>query len=67
MVLHLASSQVQLNLATKAEKKLARLEPILRRMLDSKAFAAAERYTRLRERGEPAFSREEIRRAIESD
>ena len=66
-VLHLASSQVQLNLAMKAEKKLARLEPILRRMLDSKAFAAAERYTRLRERGEPAFSREEIRRAIESD
>ena len=66
-VLHLASSQVQLNLAMKAEKKLARIEPILRRMLDSKAFAAAERYTRLRERGEPAFSREEIRRAIESD
>jgi hypothetical protein len=66
-VLHLASSQVQLNLAMKAERKAARLEPILRRMLDSSAFALAEQYTRLRERGEPAFSREEIRRALESD
>jgi hypothetical protein len=66
-VLHLASSQVQLNLAMKAEKKVARLQPILRRLLQSRAFALAERYTRLRERGEPAFSREEIRRALESD
>ena len=47
--------------------QVARLEPILRRMLDSQAFAAAEQYTRLRERGEPAFSREEIRRALDSD
>jgi hypothetical protein len=66
-VLHLASSQVQLNLAMKAEKKVARLEPILRKLLDARAFALAEQYTRLRERGEPAFSREEIRRALDSD
>jgi hypothetical protein len=66
-VLHLASSQVQLNLAMKAERKVARLEPVLRRLLDSRAFALAEHYTRLRERGEPAFSREEIRRALDSD
>jgi hypothetical protein len=51
----------------KAEKKVARLEPILRRLLQSRAFALAEQYTRLRERGEPAFCREEIRRALESD
>jgi hypothetical protein len=66
-VLHLASSQVQLNLAMKAEKQVARLEPILRKLLESRAFAVAEQYTRLRERGKPAFSREEIRRALESD
>jgi hypothetical protein len=66
-VLHLASSQVQLNLAVKAEKKAARLEPILHKLLESRAFALAEQYTRLRERGEPAFSREEIRRALASD
>jgi hypothetical protein len=66
-VLHLASSQVQLNLATKADEKVARLEPLLRKLLESRAFALAEQYTRLRERGEPAFSREEIRRALESD
>jgi hypothetical protein len=66
-VLHLASSQVQLNLAIKAAEKVARVESILRKLLDSRAFALAEQYTRLRERGEPAFSREEIRRALESD
>ena len=66
-VLHLASSQVQLNLAIKADEKVARLESILRKLLESRAFALAEHYTRLREHGEPAFSREEIRRALESD
>jgi hypothetical protein len=66
-VLHLASSQVQLNLAMKATDKVARLEGILRKLLESKVFGLAEQYTRLRERGEPAFSREEIRRALDSD
>jgi hypothetical protein len=66
-VLHLASSQVQLNLATRTNEKIARLEPILRRLLDSQAFALAEHYSRLRQRGEPAFSREEIRRALASE
>jgi hypothetical protein len=66
-VLHLASSQVQLNLATKTNEKIARLEPILHRLLDSQAFALAEHYSRLRQRGEPAFSREEIRRALASE
>ena len=66
-VLHLASSQVQLNLATRADEKVARLGSVLRKLLASRAFALAEQYTRLRERGEPAFSRKEIRRALESD
>jgi hypothetical protein len=66
-VLHLASSQIQLNLATRADEKVARLASILRKLLASRAFALAEQYTRLRERGKPAFSREEIRRALDSD
>jgi hypothetical protein len=66
-VLHLASSQVQLNLAMKAQERIGRLEPILHRLLDSTAFTLVEQYTRLRESGNPAFSREEIRRALESD
>jgi len=66
-VLHLASSQVQLNLATNAKEKVARLEPLLRPLLMSRAFALAEQYSRLRERGKPAFSREEIRRVLDSD
>ena len=66
-VLHLASSQVQLNLATKANEKVARLDPLLRALLQSRAVALAEHYSRLRERGRPAFSLEGIRRALESD
>jgi Methyltransferase domain len=66
-VLHLASSHVQLRMAEQAQAKVARLEGLLRKMLDSRAFALAEGYTRLRERGSPAFSREEIRRALASD
>jgi hypothetical protein len=66
-VLHLASSQVQLNLAMKANGKIARYESVLRRLLASQVFAIAEQYTRLRSRGEPAFSREEIRRMLASD
>jgi hypothetical protein len=63
-VLHLASSQVQLRMAQAAQERNARYEAILRKLLDSRVFALAEAYTRLRQRGEPAFSREEIRRAL---
>ena len=33
-------------------------------MLDSRAFAVAERLSRLRQGGRPVFSREQIRRAL---
>jgi len=60
-VLHLASSRVQLRMALDAQEKLNRIEPMLAKMLDSRAFAMAERWTRLRERRDPPFSRREIR------
>jgi hypothetical protein len=63
-VLHLASSHVQLSLATDAQQRVARLEALLRGMLDSRAFALAERWVRLREPERPPFSRDEIRKAL---
>ena len=70
-VLHLANTQVQLNIVRRTEARLAEQErqlqrqrELLQRMLDSRAFWAAERFLRLRHR-EPAFSREAVRRALE--
>lgn len=65
-VLHLASSHVQLTLASRAQEQVAQQHELLEKMLRSRAFAAAELYLRLRQRGKPEFSREEIRRAMES-
>jgi hypothetical protein len=60
-VLHLASSHVQLSMATDAQDKVARLEGLLSKMLTSRAFSAAELFLRVRQRGRPAFSKQEIR------
>ena len=51
-------------------ERLARRERVLRRLLDSSAFALAERLSRLRKRvghraAQSVVSREEIRRALE--
>jgi SAM-dependent methyltransferase len=63
-VLHLASSHVQLRLATAAEEALQRHRELFERMLASRAFWAAEMFLRVRQRGRPAFSREEIRKLL---
>jgi hypothetical protein len=63
-VLHLASLHVQLDRASTFKQRNDRQEPLLRRMLDSRAFSVAERLSRLRQRGEPAFSREDVERAL---
>jgi Methyltransferase domain len=39
-------------------------EQVLRSLLDSRAFALAERLSNLRQRGTPVFSREQVRRAL---
>jgi hypothetical protein len=66
-VLHLAASHLNYVRAHEAEQRLGRLEDLARRLLESRAFAAAEGWTRLRERGEPVFSRDEIRRLLNHD
>jgi hypothetical protein len=65
-VLHLASSQVQLQLATEAHDRATRMEVILRNLLASRAFALIELWGRLRERNDPPFSRSQIRRLLDS-
>jgi hypothetical protein len=67
--LHLASSHFQMVEAVKAQQRAARQEAVLRRLLDSSAFAVAERLSRLRHRlgvarNEPALSKDDIRRAL---
>ncbi len=63
-VLHLASSHVQLSLAREAQERLERQQALFERMLASRAFWAAELFLRVRQRGEPAFSRQAIRRVL---
>jgi hypothetical protein len=50
---------------TRTAEKMARQQEVLLTMLGSGSFALAERISRVRNRGEAAFSREEIRRALE--
>jgi hypothetical protein len=44
--------------------RLDRQRELLRSLLDSRAFAVAERISRLRQGGDPVFSREQIRRVL---
>jgi hypothetical protein len=68
-VLHLASSHFQMTEAAKAGARLARQEAVLRRLLESSAFALAEQLSRVRYKAgvgteHSVISREEIRRAL---
>ena len=63
-VLHLARTRVEIG---RANARAARQEELLRRMLNSSAFAWGERLSRLRKRGRPMFSRREIREALGED
>ncbi|HUZ29379.1 MAG TPA: class I SAM-dependent methyltransferase [Solirubrobacteraceae bacterium] len=63
-VLHLASAHVQQHRAHVAEDQLHRAHALLDRMLHSRAFAVAELFLKLRQRGRPAFSREQIRELL---
>jgi hypothetical protein len=66
---HLAESHSRLVEAALAREQVARRDAVLQRMLDSSAFAVAERLSRLRHRAGVArertiVSRDEIRRAL---
>jgi hypothetical protein len=46
------------------EERRVRYEEVLRSLLHARAFAWGEQLSRLRQRGEPAFSREQLRRVL---
>jgi Methyltransferase domain len=67
--LHLASAHFNLTEANAARERLARQEAVLRRLLDSSAFALAERLSRLRVRlgvaaEHSAVSKDDVRRVL---
>jgi hypothetical protein len=64
---HLVAEHVESQRRAEERARAAERERLLRTLLESGAFALAERISRLRHRGTPAFSREEIRRALGED
>lgn len=68
-VLHLAVAHFQFVEASRCQERAARRGAVLQRLLDSSAFAVAERLSRLRQRAgiapaESVVSKDEIRRAL---
>jgi Methyltransferase domain len=63
-VFHLANARFQRGRALSEQERGARMDELLRRLLDSRTLALAEKISLLRRRGEPAFSKEEVRRAL---
>lgn len=64
---HLVAGQARARELESLKKRAARQEAVLRKLADSSAFAVAERLSGLRQRGEPLFSRAEIRAALADD
>lgn len=64
-VFHLATHQVLLNESAHHGAAVSKKDELLWRLLQSRSFALAERISRLRQRGEPAISRQEVRRVLE--
>jgi hypothetical protein len=63
-VLHLAAWQREGARAAWCQEQSARKDALLRKLLQSGTFALAVALSRLRQRGEPAFSKEEIRELL---
>lgn len=61
---HLVAEFANRTEAQQLQARGSERDRLLRAMLESSAFALAERISRLRQRGEPLFSRERIRRAL---
>jgi hypothetical protein len=66
-VYHLASMHVRMMEAGLAQQRNARKDQVIAKLLNSRSFALAQQISRLRRRGEPAFSRDELRRALADD
>lgn len=67
-VLHLAAWQREGGRAAWCQQRSAQKDALLRKLVQSRTFALAVAISRLRQRGEPAFSKEEVRALLpESD
>jgi Methyltransferase domain len=64
-VMHLASMHSQAVQGMVEGQKTARKDALLRLLLESRAFGLAEQLSKLRGGGEPAFSKDEIRRVLD--
>jgi SAM-dependent methyltransferase len=61
---HVRQLRRELEEAHEQDQQLREQKRLLRAMLGSRAFAVAERLSRLHQRGRPKFSREDVRRAL---
>jgi hypothetical protein len=64
-VLHLASSHFQMTEAARHQARDARKEALMREMLRSRAFTLAERLSWVHQRGDAAFTRDEVERLVD--
>jgi Methyltransferase domain len=63
-VLHLSSWQLEGGWFAWCHERSKRKDAVLRKLLESKTFALAVTLSRMRQGGTPAFSRDEVRRAL---
>lgn len=63
-VLHLASRELEAARAAWCEERSARKDAFLHKLLESRTFAVAVWLSRLRQGGEPAFTKDEVRRLL---
>jgi Methyltransferase domain len=66
-VTHLAARHGLASELKQTRGRVTEQEKLLRPMLESRAFAVAEQLSRLHKRGRPAFSRQQVRRALGED
>jgi hypothetical protein len=63
-VKHLASLHRQHVLVAELRERMAQQEAVLRKLLESRTFAVGQLLSRLRQGGEPAYSKDEIRAVL---
>jgi hypothetical protein len=63
-VLHLASRELEAARAAWCQERNAQKDAFLRKLLDSRTFSVAVWLSRLRQGGEPAFSKGEVRELL---
>jgi SAM-dependent methyltransferase len=63
-VLHLVSFRERTLENQRLRERLARQEHVLRKLLESGTFAVGERLSKLRHRGSPAYSKDEVRAVL---